>query len=492
MSLSLPNSFFRFFTVCIASIAVTGLFSTVAYSQTKDKNATPEIGVVAADVVSLDKEMLIGEAMMRQLRAQAPLVFDPVLQQYIQDLGNRLVVHANNANFPFEFFIINNNAINAFAFFGGHVGMHTGLIARADSESEIASVLAHEVAHVTQRHIARSIQARQRSSPLAIASLIGGLLIALADPQAGVAAIQASSAASAQLAINYTRSNEQEADRIGISLLSRAGFDPRGADSFFSKLAAETRLVSKPPERLLTHPLTENRISDVRTRLNSLPARNLPPSLAFHLAKARILARYTYEQTYSLEYFKNAVGKRYGVIEEAAQYGYALALYRNEEYEKALSIIQPLLNKRPNNPFYLDSHTDIQIALENFAVAAQTLYPHYEKAPGNPVLALNLANTFVEGRKGDKAVEILRDYLLIDKDNYLAHQLLSEAYLTTNEKGLMHQSKAEAYALVGGYQRAIDELQFAYNYSKDDHLSKQRVRARIQQFRDEIKRLQTL
>ena len=119
----------------------------------------------------------------------------------------------------------NNNAINAFAFFGGHVGMHTGLIARADSESEIASVLAHEIAHVTQRHIARRIQAQSRTSPLAIASLIGGILLAIADPQAGIAAIQASSAAQAQFGINYTRSNEQEADRVGISLLSRAGFD---------------------------------------------------------------------------------------------------------------------------------------------------------------------------------------------------------------------------------------------------------------------------
>ncbi|MBO1255564.1 M48 family metallopeptidase [Alteromonas sp. 5E99-2] len=461
-------------------------------SQTSDKNALPDIGVVASDAITLDKEVIIGDALMRQLRGQSPIVQDPVLQQYIQDLGNRLVLHANNTNFPFEFFIINNNAINAFAFFGGHVGMHTGLIARADSESEIASVLAHEIAHVTQRHIARRIQAQSRTSPLAIASLIGGILLAIADPQAGIAAIQASSAAQAQFGINYTRSNEQEADRVGISLLSRAGFDPRGADSFFSKLAAASRLVSKPPERLLTHPLTENRIADARARLVSLPKRNLPPSLSFHLAKTRILARYSFNEDYSLDYFENAYTKGSGIYNEAARYGYAMALLRNDKAKQAQPIIAALLKRRPNNHFYLDTMTDVLLAQEKSQDAIKLLNSKYRQSSSNVVIALNLANAYLNAGNNKQAIQVLRDYLLLDKDNYLAYQLLADAYQENGNKGLMHQSNAEFFALIGGYERAIDELQFAYNFSKNDHLTKQKIRARIQQLRNKVKSLQSL
>ena len=152
---------------------------------------------------------------------------------------------------------------------------------RAKTESELASVLAHEISHVTQRHIARKMQAQKRSSPLAIASLIGGVLIAMANPEAGIAAMQAGSAASAQLQIDYTRTNEQEADRIGISMLARAGFDVTAAASFFSTMAEEYRMVSKPPARLLTHPLTETRIADARARAADYPARYLRPSVQF-------------------------------------------------------------------------------------------------------------------------------------------------------------------------------------------------------------------
>jgi predicted Zn-dependent protease len=477
---------------CSFSTLIVLLFSSAAVSQTNDKNALPEIGIVASEAVTLSKEKIIGDAYMRQLRGQAPIVQDPLLKQYIQDLGNRMVIHADNTNFPFTFFIINNNAINAFAFFGGHIGMHTGLIAKADNESEVASVIAHEIAHVTQRHIARRIQAQEKTSPLTLASLIGGILLAIANPQAGIAAVQASQAAAMQFGINYTRSNEQEADRIGISLLSRAGFDPRGAETFFQKMAAASRLVSKPPERLLTHPLSENRIADARARLNSLPRKNVPPSLSFHLAKTRVLARYTFNESYSLDYFEDAIKSNNGPFVEAPLYGYALALLRNGKADKAREIVFQLLDKRPENHFYLDLATDVYIALGDYQEAIDMLSPHYQRNPRNAVLSLNLANVYIESGNPERGIEILRDYLLTNKEDILAYQLLSDAYLAHESKGLMHQSKAEVYALVGGYQRAVDELQFAYNYADEDHLTKQRIRARIRQFRDEIEKLKAL
>lgn len=475
------------------SFALTASLTAIAQDANySNKNALPEIGVVASDAISLDKEMIVGDAVMRQMRGQSPLISDPVLDEYLQDLGNRLVVHAENAKFPFEFFWVNNDAINAFAFFGGHIGVHTGLMRRAENESELASVLAHEISHVTQRHIARRMQAQQRSSPLAIASMIGGILIAMANPEAGIAAMQAGSAASAQLQIDYTRTNEQEADRIGITMLARAGFDPRAAASFFSTMAEEYRMVSRPPARLLTHPLTETRIADARNRADDYPRRNLPINKQFELAKARIKARYSFDADYAVEYFQASVEQKVQRSKEASMYGLALAYLRAEETEKAQDIMVKLLANDSSNLFYLDAMTDIYISLGEPLKAVQMLEPHVTHNPRNQVLALNQANALISAQKYDTAIELLKDFLLVKKDYQIAHQLMSEAYQKAKRFSQMHQSKAEVYALYGAYNRAVDELQYAYNFAGDDHLQKQRIRARIKQFRDQEERLQRL
>ena len=484
---------FSIWLFCL-TLCVTASLSAVAQDATySNKNALPEIGVVASDAISLDKEMIVGDAVMRQMRGQSPVIADPVLDEYLQDLGNRLVIHAENAKFPFEFFWVDNDAINAFAFFGGHIGVHTGLMRRAKTESELASVLAHEISHVTQRHIARKMQAQKRSSPLAIASLIGGVLIAMANPEAGIAAMQAGSAASAQLQIDYTRTNEQEADRIGISMLARAGFDVTAAASFFSTMAEEYRMVSKPPARLLTHPLTETRIADARARAADYPARYLRPSVQFELAKARIMARYSFEPDYAVDYFNAALEKNAYKLKVAAQYGLALAYMRAEENEKAKEIvINQLLSQDPSNLFYLDAATDIYIALGEPLKAVELLQPHVSLNPRNQVLALNQANALISASQYEQAIDLLRDFLLVNKDYQIAYQLMTEAYQKAKQFSQMHQSKAEVYALYGAYTRAVDELQYAYNFAGEDHLEKQRIRARIKQFRDQEERLERL
>ncbi|MCW8108120.1 M48 family metalloprotease [Alteromonas ponticola] len=468
----------------LAAVAQDGTFN--------NKNTLPEIGVVASDALPLDKELIIGDAVMRQMRAQSPVIADPLLDEYLQDLGNRLVAQAENVKFPFKFFWVNNNALNAFAFFGGHIGVHTGLIFKSKSESELASVLAHEVAHVTQRHLARRIQSQQRSTPIAIASMLGGILVAMANPQAGMAVMQTGQAASAQMQIDYTRSNEQEADRIGIAMLSRANFDPEGAASFFSTLAEEYRLVSRPPARLLSHPLTETRIADARARASSYPQTHVPESLSFHLARARVMARYVFEADYALDYFKAAVEKNTFKVNQAAQYGLALAYLRAEKYDKAEETLSVLLQQRPENLFYLDLATDISLAKDQFAEAIERLAPHLARTPRNQVLALNQANAMIEAGQYQNAIAILKDFLLVNNQHQLPYQLLTEAYKQSRQLKDMHQSKAETFALYGAYSRAVDELQHAYNFAKENHLEKQKIRARIKQLREEEERLKRL
>ena len=469
-------------------------FSAVAQQMHRhdDRNELPEIGVVASAAISLDKEQEIGDIIMRQMHGQLPIVNDPVLEQYLQDLGNRLVANADNVKFPFSFFWVNNGAINAFAFFGGHIGVHTGLIHYANDESELASVLAHEIAHVTQRHIARRIQAQQRATPLMLASMLAGIAVAVANPEAGMAAVSATQATSAQMQIDYTRSNEQEADQIGISTLYKAGYDVSAAASFFSILNEQYRTASKPPERLLTHPLTENRIADARARISDYPERKLAPNLSFHLAKARVMARYTFSEKFSVEYFQQALDKKQYVFEQAALYGLAIAQHRVGNITAAQQLINRLLTNDPTNYFYVDLASDLYIESDQPQQATALLSPLLEQAPRNKVLVLNQANALIHAQQESVAVELLKDFLLVDDDYLLAYSLLSDAYKEQQNALAMHQTKAEVFALTGAYQRAVDELQYAYNYTGDDHLTKQRIRARIKQLRSDIERLKSL
>lgn len=476
----------------IAALLVSVVSLNTVWAQDKGKNALPEIGVVASEVLTLEKESIIGDAIMRQMRGQAPLIQDPLLDEYLQDIGNRLVANADNVKFPFSFFWINNDAINAFAFYGGHIGVHSGLIHNAESESQLASVLSHEIAHVTQRHLARKTLAQQRATPLQIASMLGGIFLAIANPEAGMAAISTTQAASSQMQIDYTRSNEQEADRIGIDVLARSGYDPNAAASFFGILAAQYRMVSRPPARLLSHPLTEARIADARSRARGYSQVTVPPSLSFHLAKARIMARYTFDEDYAFDYYTAALDKNKYVFKQAAQYGLAIALLRKNEAAKAKPIIDELLEADPNNLFYLDVATDTYLALGKTKQAIALLMPHFEFTPRNGVLAMNLSNALIKDEQYDRAIQILRDYLLVNEGDEIAYQMLIEAYQDSRQLKDMHQTKAELFALYGAYRRAIDELQFAYNFSGDNHLVKQRIRARIKQFRDEEDKLKRL
>ena len=241
----------------------------------------PDIGTAAASTLSIGQEMEMGDYYMRILRAQAPILNDPVLNQYINDLGQKLVSKSESVQTPFHFYIMRSDVLNAFAFFGGNVVVHSKLILDTDNESQLASVMAHEIGHVTQRHLARAIEAQNRNSPYFWGATLGSILLTLANPEAGMAAMTSTMAGSAQSMISFTQSNEQEADRVGLRTLVKAGFDPYASSEFLQKLADQTRFSSKPPEILLTHPLPNNRLTDVRNRTLQYSKKNITSSLDY-------------------------------------------------------------------------------------------------------------------------------------------------------------------------------------------------------------------
>ncbi len=457
-----------------------------------NKNKLPEIGSAGISVLSIEKERQIGGEMMRQIRATQPILNDPVLTEYINDLGNRMVRNAKDVNYSFEFFLIRNQELNAYAFFGGHIAIHSGLLTTANTESELASVVAHEISHVTQRHLARRLEAQSRSQPLTMAGIVSGVLLTLINPSVGMAALSTTMAASQQAGINYTRGNEQEADRVGISLLADSGFNPQGAPDFFAIMAEKYRYKSKPPAMLLTHPLPESRISDARIRAQNFSPRPLAPSLQFELAKARISARYEGEPKDNVVHFQQSLDKKRYAIEAAAKYGLALSYYETKNYQLAISQLEALLLDDNRNLFYVDALADAYIAVKAFDKAITMLSELNLLMPHNQVVTLNYANVLNEAEQYSKAETLLQNFLVVSPKNYIAHDLLTEVYRKQDKKALMHASKAEVFALLGAYPQAVDELQTAYNYVEENPLLKKRMKGRILQLQEQQEKLKRL
>lgn len=466
--------------------------SASAFDIQTDKNKLPEIGSAGVSILSIDKERQIGGEMMRQLRASQPLLNDPVLNEYINDLGNRMVRNAKDVNYSFEFFVIRNEELNAFAFFGGHIGIHSGLITTAATESELASVVAHEISHVTQRHLARRLEAQSKSQPLTMAGVVSSILLSFINPSIGMAALSTTMAASQQAGINYTRGNEQEADRVGIQLLANSGFNPQGAPDFFSTLSKKYRYQSKPPAMLLTHPLPESRIADARVRAQSFSPRRLAPSLPFELAKARIAARYHGNTKDNITRFQYDLEKKRYALKAAAQYGLALSLLQNNQHQEAINILTALLFSDSKNLFYIDAISDAYIAAKSFDKAIELLAKLDLLMPNNQVVSLNYANVLNEAGRYVEAEQVLQSFLTSSPDHFIAYDLLTTVYRMQGEQALMHTTKAEVYALLGAYTKAIDELQTAYNYADDKPLLKKRMKGRILQLQNQQEKLKRL
>ncbi|OXX23206.1 hypothetical protein B9J88_00125 [Vibrio sp. V05_P4A8T149] len=442
----------------------------------------PDIGTVAGSTLTIDQELIYGDAYMRMLRNSQPIVNDPVINEYIDSLGHKLVANANDVKTPFTFFMIRDRNINAFAFFGGYVALHSGLFLHAQTESELASVLSHEIAHVTQRHLARSMEDQARRSPATIAALAGSLLLAIAAPEVGIAAITATTAGSMQSQINYTRSNEKEADRFGIATLAKAGFDAQAMPRFFGRLADEYRYASKPPPMLLTHPLPEDRITDSRERAQHYPPMRLQPSLDYHLARSRIVARYAgIDNEAALDWFKRAEKKENAALIPAFQYGNALVYLDSKQLEKSQAILSKLVAQDPTNNFYLDAMADLDIALNQAAKAQTLLEKALKQKPNNPTLTINYANSLLKQHKLSDAIRVLQRYTHDNPNDTNGWHLLSEANIGIGNSQEDLAARAELLALKANWNKAIQYYTQASQLAELGSLEQARYDARIDQ-----------
>ncbi|SPY77772.1 Putative Zn-dependent protease, contains TPR repeats [Providencia rustigianii] len=454
-----------------------------AYSSVED--TLPDIGTTAGGTLSINQEIIMGDAITRQIRGSTPLIYDPLLTQYINKLGQRLVTNADSVKTPFKFYLVNNPNINAYAYFGGNVVLHSALFRYSQNESQLASVMAHEISHVTQRHLARMMEDQKATTPLAIAGTIGSLLLVMANPQAGFAALTGTMAGMQQGMISFTQANEQEADRIGLQTLRRSGFDPHAMADFMQIMSDQTRYMSKPPEILLTHPLPDSRLADARNRSNQYPKVSAPSSLDFMLARVRILSMYSADQKIALDQILDNYSKGNAQEQLAAKYGQALQLSQDKKYAEAGAILSELLAKQPDNPWFIDSMTDIDIEQKQVGKAVTRLQNALKKSPKNTVFIVNLANAYVNSGQYQDASKLLNKYTFDYPDDPIGWDLLAEASAKQGDRNAELAAYAEGMALRGNYDTAINYLSEASRRSRLGSYDQLRFDARI----DELTRL---
>lgn len=464
------------------------LFSKIASAS----NSLPDIGTVGASALTIEKEKEYGWAFRLMANQALPIISDPVLNYYINDLGQNLVSHADSVRLPFYFFLIKDQEINAAAFLGGNVKIHTGLFLYAKNESELASVIAHEISHITQRHLARMLEQQSFSNPATLAALAGSVLLSLISPTAGMAALSGSLALNMQSAINYTRLHEYEADRIGIQTLYDAGYDPYGMANFFGRLADKYKYASLPPKMLLTHPLPETRLAEARLRASQLTVKHVENSLDYQLSKARITVRYNnISADAALNYYQNQLKNNKYQLKEAALYGEALAYFQKQNYPKAQQLTLALLKTNANNLFFIDLLTDTSLALNQADKIIKILLEKHKKSPENAVYTLNLVNALQTNKQYKEAEKIIELFIRSHPQHVLAHLLAIDIYKVLKDHAKEHASKAQYLALQGRFREASQEMGSALAYA-DNKLDQARYSAKMDVYKKDDIRLQAL
>ena len=451
----------------------------------------PDFGDSAGGVISPEEERRLGEDLLRHLRAHAQLIEDPELEAYVGSLGTRLVTQSDyRAQHPFTFFLVDDPAINAFAAPGGFIGIHSGLFLHTEAEAELAGVLAHEIAHVTQRHMARSFErASQLSIPVA-AAMLGAILLGTQNPEAGQAALAAISAGSVQNRIDFTRANEEEADRVGMQTLVRSGFDPMGIPAFFERLQRANRLSENAelPEFLRTHPVTVSRIADARSRADQLPRGNYQDSMGFYLMRAKLQVSAVQRPTAAVEYFAT---RSKGPSERRGTGGplrLCPGAHQGRPVRQGASEIQALLRADGEQPAYLLAAARLDLAAGRTPAGLEVyrnllgLYPGYRPA------VLGYVEALVAAGKPRDALKVLGDYARDHERDLTYYRLLAEAEGKAGAAVEAQIAIAELRFLSGETELACEQLRFAQRSRTTDHYQRERIAARLKDLARQLAR----
>ncbi|KQQ68136.1 peptidase M48 [Pseudomonas sp. Leaf127] len=437
----------------------------------------PSLGDSSSSIVSPEQEHQLGRAWLGMLRSQVGQLSDPQLKDFVETSVYKLAETSQVQDRRLEFILINSNQLNAFAAPGGIIGVNGGLFLYARTEGEYASVMAHELAHLSQRHFARGVEAQQRMQVPIMAAMLAGIVMAAAGAgDAGIATIAGTQAAAIQEQRRFSRQNEQEADRIGILNLEKAGYDPRNMPTMFERLMRQYRFDARPPEFLLTHPVSESRIADTRNRAEQAKPGGQEDSLRYQLMRARVALFYEETPGIAAKRFRAQMAENPNA--DDARYGLAIAQIKGGQLNEARDGLKPLLDKSPNEVVYNLAQIDLDITSNRLAEARQRADRMLTLYPGN--YPLNQARIDVQLKQGrtaeaEKALDALLKRRPADPDVW--YQVAEARGLNGNTVGL-HEARAEYFALVGDFRQAIQQLDFAKRRSNNNFQVASRIDAR--------------
>ncbi|MFC1579180.1 M48 family metalloprotease [Pseudomonadota bacterium] len=441
----------------------------------------PNLGESSTSMFSAEFEHKLGRTWLQMFRSQVRTVDDPLLHDYMEHLIYLLVTHSKLEDRRVEVVIVDSPEINAFAVPGGVIGVNNGLLLYAQTEDELVTVLSHEIAHLSQRHFSRGVEFQQKNQPLALAAMLASfILMATAGADAGMAAMSATQAATQSSALRYSRTNEQEADRVGMQTLVDAGFDPHAAPSMFERMMQASRYSSgdRIPEFLRTHPLSENRIADTRNRARQYPKQEPEISLDYQLMRARVANQLANTPEEAVQKFR---GELAGTPRsaEAASYGLVLALTAAGKPDEAALELDGIWSQRRDRIEYIIADAEIDLARGQPGKAVAKLAARLKLSPGNHPLTMTYAKALMQDGKPHIAEEVLvAQSKLTPNDPGLWYLLAEVQGLSGNILGL-HQARAEYFILNGNLDQAEKQLTYALTLSRKDYLTSARINQRL-------------
>lgn len=443
----------------LACIVTTALFCGGAFAQVQ----LPTLGDRISGLISLDDEYKLGREFLRSVRRSSQTIPDPLLNDYLVNMTHNLALHSELEDYRLAFIIIDSPELNAFAAPGGIIGVNGGLFLNAHTEGEFASVMAHELAHVSQRHFARSVEDAQRRRIPELATLLASIVImGTSSADQGQAAIMAAQGRSIENQLRFSRNNEAEADRLGIRTLYDAGYDPNEMPTMFERLMGLNRFSSRPPEFLLSHPVTESRVADTRGRASRYPARPQNASLEYQLMRARVQIHYEPNAQTSITQFQTALeAAKNDVSRQAANYGLALAHMKNQDFSKAHEYLDALLAKEPNRIAYVVTKGEIYTRGNEAGMAQDYLRRHLTINPENHPLTMAYADALIAGREHAEAARVLERHTVLRPEDHDLWYVLAETQGLVGDVSKVHQARAEYFVLVGDFRSASEQLSYA-------------------------------
>jgi predicted Zn-dependent protease len=453
----------------------------------------PDLGDISAASLSDSQERTIGNRIMREVYGDPAYLDDPEVTDYVTSVGQRLLAAADNPPRDITYFVVKDETINAFALVGGHIGIHTGLITLTQSESELASVIAHETGHILQKHQARFLHNASRAQWTSLAALALAVLASrsAASGQATEAAMVGASALQIQNQIDFTRENEREADRVGFQLLSRAGYDPRAMQAFFERMLRANRLneYKGMPSYFRTHPLTTERIAEMADRAQHLPGvfygENSLGTFEYRIVKAKVTAE-SGSPSEAVKLFRVMLEDQTVARPRENVYGLAYALRRAHDFEGAWKTLQPIRANGSHPAFELLAG-EILADMHRGDEAIEVYRAALKADPGYRALAYAYLDQLLQAGRAKEALADLEDRLRQRPDDWRLYELQARAFGAAGHPISQHRAQAEAYYRRNNLPAAVDQLEIAAKQPKgSDFYEMSMTESRLRELRAQL------